>query len=289
MMGRGHAISGALVWETGCAVAEVLGQPVAWQVKAIGGVLCAGWALAPDLDHHSSTLTRAGGPVTWLAAKAVGGLADVVYDHTCTRWDRRPDGDNSHRTLSHTLVWAFGCYIVGAGAGRTGGPWAAAVMVYLGAMLGLFAAFPDSWREFDVYGVEVPSAPVFAVPFGVAAYLLTPDAAWWLGLATGGGCFVHCLGDSLTEYGCPWLWPLPIPDGRDRAGRRRWKTWYPIGLPKIMRFPVGGTVESVITAVMTVLMVGVIVLLWYGPERGWSWLMVQLAKAAAAVVLHADY
>lgn len=47
---------------------------------------------------------------------------------------------------------------------------------------------------------------------------------------------MHCWGDSLTESGCPWLWPLPI------AGRR----WYPVGLPQVLRFRTGSVVETVV-------------------------------------------
>lgn len=267
MMGRSHAISGALVWLTGCAVVEVCGQPVSWQATTVGAGLCAGWALAPDFDHEKATLAQSGGFVTKAAAKGIGALCDVVHDHARTRFDRRPDKDNGHRTLTHTLVWAFGCYVVGAGVGRHGGQAAAAVMVFLGAMMGLLAMFRGERNR--------RGAPVIAAGLAGAAYLLTPDAAWWLGLATGGGCLIHCLGDSLTEWGCPWLWPIPLgPKGRKRM-------WYPIGLPKALRFHTGSLAEKVLAAGLSALTLVV------GPERVVTWAYAEVVRALTAMMLNA--
>lgn len=50
------------------------------------------------------------------------------------------------------------------------------------------------------------------------------------------GCWTHCLGDSLTIMGCPWLWPIPI------AG----ETWYEIGTPRFLRFHTGSTTETAV-------------------------------------------
>lgn len=86
---------------------------------------------------------------------------------------------------------------------------------------------------------------------GVAARFGHPDAGYLgflVGLAVAVGCVTHCLGDALTEMGCPFLFPLPI------AG----ETWYELGPPKILRFKTGGTVENMI--VFPALCVAVVVL-----------------------------
>jgi len=55
------------------------------------------------------------------------------------------------------------------------------------------------------------------------------------GHCRGGGCLTHCLGDALTEAGCPFLFPVPIAgenlvrkSGRlacSASGRaRRWRS-----------------------------------------------------------------
>ncbi|MGI0070155.1 MAG: metal-dependent hydrolase, partial [Nitrosopumilaceae archaeon] len=72
---------------------------------------------------------------------------------------------------------------------------------------------------------------VFALVIGtgLGAVLLPwfgPHWALIFGGAAALGCWTHCLGDSLTEMGCPWLWPLPI------AG----ETWYEIRTPSLIRF-----------------------------------------------------
>lgn len=285
MMGPSHATSGAGTWLAGCAVVEAAGHPLSWQVIWIGAAVCAGWALAPDFDHPEATLAQSGGFVTKLVAKGIGGVSDVLHDHTRTRWDRPAEGNNSHRTFTHTLVYAFICYVVGAGTGRTGGPWAAAVLVFLAAALGSFSILPDGWRRIGVptgFGrrkAYIPTAAFVAAPLAACAYFLTPDAAWWLGLATGGGCLVHCLGDMITHYGCPILWPIPIgPKGRKR-------TWYPLGPPKFMRFKAGGDVEKlIVTPILTVLMVGAAALVVYGPARVMADLLGWLAHAQALLL-----
>jgi hypothetical protein len=71
----------------------------------------------------------------------------------------------------------------------------------------------------------------------------------WIGVAVALGMFVHCLGDSLTRSGCPWLWPLPI----------RGETWYEIRLPKLLRFRTNGPVENLLIA--PALVVGSVLLL----------------------------
>lgn len=79
---------------------------------------------------------------------------------------------------------------------------------------------------------------VFALVMGGGLFAATSPftdehSALVLGGAAALGCWTHCLGDSLTVMGCPWLWPLPI------AG----ETWYEIRTPRLIRFHTGSGVE----------------------------------------------
>jgi membrane-bound metal-dependent hydrolase YbcI (DUF457 family) len=58
-------------------------------------------------------------------------------------------------------------------------------------------------------------------------------APWLLGAAMAAGCFSHCLTDSMTVAGCPWLFPILI----------RGETWYEIRLLGPLSFHTGSDVE----------------------------------------------
>jgi inner membrane protein len=79
--------------------------------------------------------------------------------------------------------------------------------------------------------------PVFAavVAVGVTTGMEATSAhrfAVLVGAALGAGCLAHICGDSLTNSGVPWLWPLV-----DRRTGRRWQHY---GIPKRLRFETGG-------------------------------------------------
>jgi membrane-bound metal-dependent hydrolase YbcI (DUF457 family) len=264
-MGPSHAISGGAVWLAGCAAATTtLGADLSWQAVVVGAVVCAGWALASDLDHPDSTVANYAGPVSRLAAHGIAWAGVRIHAATRTRWDR-PDEDG-HRTFSHTAVYAVVMGVAAAAGGRYGGPWVAAVLVALAADLAGDAALPGRWWDIPIktgfrirfmrrpwakglFGrtgqrwarncrrVNIPTSTLLAAALGWAAYQLTPADAWWLGLAVGTGVLVHCAGDMLTDSACPVAWPLPLgPPGQ----RRR---WYPLGPPRWMRFHTDGLVE----------------------------------------------
>lgn len=99
--------------------------------------------------------------------------------------------------------------------------------------------------------------PVFALAVGTGLFLvLVPTAvhAYALLLALGltVGCLAHLCGDSCTNSGVPWLWPLM---GR---GVNRGKRWAHHGIPKALRFETGGTVgEPLMTLASVAACVGV--------------------------------
>lgn len=278
MMGRGHAVSGVTVWLTGWSWTSLAGyaHPRA-DVLIVGSLVAAGAALAPDFDHPSSSLARAGGRLTYWIAKGFGFVGRNIHAATKTDADR-PDKDG-HRTITHTLVFAVlaGCLVSGVSglsdnAGAALAAWSGipglapigklltALLVFVFVRLGFAAArgaFPGRRRTVKLFkgGRRWRKPTLVALACAVASYALVPPDVWWLGLAVSVGCIAHLLGDVITASGCPVLWPLPIPSRelvynrktRQREPVTRWRTWYLVGTPKWMRFRVGSKTETWVT------------------------------------------
>ncbi|NIJ10197.1 membrane-bound metal-dependent hydrolase YbcI (DUF457 family) [Saccharomonospora amisosensis] len=222
MMGRTHALTG---WCAGLGLAPAVGLTSVAQVVVFASTT-AGFALLPDLDHPHARASKLLGPLTgalsWLLRKASAGL----YAVTKGPRDERVKG--THRHLSHTLLFAVALGAGTAAATAAGGPWAVAGVVVLGLLLAEDAL--GDWL-FPVAGAGVVWWVHENSP-GVLAQLDTVSG--WLGIAVAAGCFTHCLGDALTESGCPFLFPVPI------AG----ETWYELRPPAWLRFRTGKTVET---------------------------------------------
>ena len=236
-MSPGHALSGAAVWLGGWAVAA----HYQWAdprpgVLIFGSVVAAGGALLPDLDHPESRVSTCAGPISWLLGHLLSGLGELTYKLTRADGDKRRDG--GHRTISHTLVFAVAIGLLATWCGSRWGMWTALVLVAGLGALGLEAAL-DALPVTNKW--EAPLLPALAF----ATLVWVDGSAWWLGLAVAVGCFVHCLGDCVTESSCPWLWPLPLPTRvrRDGVTETRWQVWKLIGPPKVLRFKVNGPVE----------------------------------------------
>lgn len=281
MMGKGHAASAAVGWLAGWAWTSLAGLATPHlDVLAIGGLICAGAGLLPDVDHPESTIAHTAGRTTKAIAHTFGFLGRVVHATTKLEADR-PDEDG-HRTITHTIAFAVTaglvvhvvaaqCDDLGAWiAARTGIPLLAALgklltagLVYALVQLGA-AALRRNLRgrrqKVKLWGKgrnsrRVHKSTVVALSAALAAYAMVPGDVWWLGLAVGCGCFIHLLGDVVTASGAPILWPLPIPRTElryDRKARRkvpvrRWRTWYLIGTPAWMRFRVGSSTETAVT------------------------------------------
>ena len=86
MMGPAHSLSGAAAWLGVGAAAAAAGHTMPWPVLVVGALICAGAALAPDLDHKSATISRAFGP---LSQRAVRGRRQALL--------RRLQGDQEAR------------------------------------------------------------------------------------------------------------------------------------------------------------------------------------------------
>lgn len=232
MMGRSHALTGCLA---GLAAAPLLvhtpGEVVGFAVAA------GGYALLPDLDHPGSTASRIAGPFTEAICWLLRHASAFAYRHTKGPRDERSKG--THRHLSHTLAfalalgglvvaatWVAGLFSPVAGAATVAAVYAVGVVLAM-AVLGDWVLLPAGftacvWLAAN-YTHLAASVTGLVGPVGVAVAL---------------GCLVHCLGDMITESGCPILWPGLI------AG----ETWYELRPPAWLRFTTGGWVENLLVA-----------------------------------------
>ncbi|MFI6937972.1 metal-dependent hydrolase [Streptomyces sp. NPDC050418] len=240
MMGPAHSLSGAAAWLGVGAAAAALDHPMPWPVLVVGGLICAGAALAPDLDHKSATISRAFGPLSRALCGIVDTLSYGVYKATKSTRDSRRTG--GHRTLTHTWLWAVMIGVGFSALAVLGGRWAVLAILFIHLVLAVEGLL---WRaarvssDVLVWLLGATSAWILAgildQPGNGSGWLFTGDGQeyLWLGLPVLLGAVVHDIGDSLTVSGCPMFWPLPI------AGKR----WYPVGPPKPMRFRAGSWVE----------------------------------------------
>jgi hypothetical protein len=111
-------------------------------------------------------------------------------------------------------------------------PWAVLVVAAFGVFLGSLVL--GGWMVLS--GIVTAALWLFSVHGNlVAAEANLSTVSWKIGIAVALGCLTHCLGDALTESGCPILFPVPI------AG----ETWYEIKLlPPGFRFHTDGLAEN---------------------------------------------
>ncbi|WP_342769736.1 metal-dependent hydrolase [Prauserella muralis] len=238
-MGRTHALTGALA---GLLVGRLIGldtqaaqQPgPSWAALGPFAAVTAGYALLPDLDHPSSSGTRLLGPLTGWLSRGLRAASRWVYERTKGPADE-PGGQ--HRHLTHTLVFAAALGGLCAATTTAWGPWAVAAWLTLGLLLAADRLGPAVLLAYGVgAGLSLPLTSR-GQPDGQAVLAMLDASSGWLGLAVALGCLVHCLGDALTESGCPLLWPfLPI----------RGETWYEIRPPRWLRFRTGQRFEQLV-------------------------------------------
>ncbi|MCM2429684.1 metal-dependent hydrolase [Streptomyces sp. RKAG337] len=240
MMGPAHSLSGAAAWLGVGAGAAALDHPMPWPTLVVGALICAGAALAPDLDHKAATISRAFGPISKALCEIIDKLSYATYKATRMKGDPRRTG--GHRTLTHTWLWAA---LIGGGcsaAALFGGRWAVLGILFVHMVLaveGLLWRQARASSDVLVWLLGATGAWVLADvlddPGNGKDWLFTEPGQHylWIGIPIVLGSLVHCIGDALTVSGCPILWPIPI-------GRKR---WYPMGPPKFMRFRAGSWVE----------------------------------------------
>jgi hypothetical protein len=251
MMGPAHALSGAAAWLGAGAVAYGLNHEMPWPVVVTGALICAGAALAPDLDHKAATISRAFGPVSRWACEVIDKLSYAAYKSTRKPGD--PQRSGGHRTLTHTWLWAVLYGAASAAICVFGGRWGVLLVLFVHMVLAVEGLL---WRQARmssdvlVWLLGATSAWMLAdildKPGNGSGWLFTqPGQEYlWVGLPIVLGSLMHCIGDALTVSGCPIMWPIPI-------GRKR---WYPVGLPKAIRFRAGSWVElKVLTPVFMAL------------------------------------
>lgn len=236
VMGPTHALSGLAVGLAASNLAPLLGQPMNIPTALVLGGLCAGAAIAPDLDHPKATASQSIGVVSALGSAVVQSVSANVYRHTRTRRDR--NNADGHRGITHTplvgvpaLGVIFGTIPAIAGLwGNDAGRWAVAVIIWLFLVWAL-RALPPKHRPTTDY--------ITATFLTGAAYLALRSTyaeamPLFVGLAIALGALVHTLGDALTDYGAPLFFPFVIKGER----------WYGSGLPKPLRFKAGKWVEN---------------------------------------------
>lgn len=210
MMAHGHALSGAVGY---LAAAGPLGLPTDGRHMAAGVLLTAGAALAPDLDHPGSTLSRTGG----LATQAISAAVNAV--------------SGGHRQLTHSALFVAAVAIAATWLSRLGSPRPAAVVagVLVAAAAPLLArSLPRGLAGATAAGL----VPAIWIGHGIDTTAL--DTGPWFVAAIAGGVALHLVGDALTPGGIPILAPL---------------TSERFGLPL---FSTGGLIEGVVTTALAV-------------------------------------
>jgi len=199
MLGRDHALSGALALTAAAPLLHVTGTRL-----AAAAVLAAGAGVLPDIDEPGSTIARTFGFLTgafaWIVHKISGGhrkgthsLAGVALLSAGAWWaGRRQAGvpvAHGHPALSWHLVPAglIMALLFSAAfrALRIGG--------HHGDAAGIALAVVMLWTGWDVTPVTAGKVPVLA-------------ACVFLGM------LAHLAGDMCTHDGCPLIYPLSRHD-----------------------------------------------------------------------------
>ncbi len=252
MMGKSHALSGAVGWLAGCATfTQLVHAPSPTAVWA-GAAVSAGFALLPDLDHPGSTVSRALGPATRAASWVTSRASSVIRGKSCRHCAGKAGG--GHRGLTHTAAGAAGVGCVVTGLHVWLGGRAALVVVGFAVWLLAHAAMSSKWRakvgdvvlpgRFRVRGKTAHrfTAAVGSALLGVLAMASVHDhrSWWWIGIPAAWGCLAHSLGDALTYSAVPLCWPARIGVCR----------WTPVGTPRWMRFRTGSRTETAVVVLM---------------------------------------
>ncbi len=266
MLGKSHALSGAVGWLALSAGAVTLGRPLSgWTVTA-GAVVSTACAILPDIDHEGSTVARTLGPVTRVVASVVSVLSARLRLVSCGHCLSRPSR-GGHRGVTHTAAGALAAGVLVALGGWLGGErFGLAVLfvaVWLAAHVGLSSAarakvgdmlLPGRFRRLG-RGAHRFAAAVGALVLAGAVMSVAGHEVqggwWWLGVPVFWGCLAHSLGDALTMSRVPLLWPLLIGGCR----------WAPVGSPRWLRFRTGSAAEKVVVLLLAVSGLGALAVL----------------------------
>lgn len=232
MQGYSHALTGAAGW---LAITSSASAPLTFikdgltlplganllsmqpEVALAGAVVCAGAALAPDMDHHSGTIAYSLPPFTRLVC---GGVESI---------------SGGHRHGTHSLIGSAVFTLLALLAslltidihGRTVALGAGVIVVPLVAFALKGLKIRLGKRD-SLLSTALGPWIVSVGTAGLATYFL--DYRWsWLPVAIAAGTLIHCLGDGLTVQGVPWLWP-----------------WNPAPPKLLLRLPVIGNITRIV-------------------------------------------
>jgi membrane-bound metal-dependent hydrolase YbcI (DUF457 family) len=220
---------GLACWGAVSLVASAHGIAVDEHTWIAGAALTSGAALLPDLDHPPATVSRSFGPVTKGLSHVVEKLSLLIYN--VIRLPKDPKRHGGHRTFTHTVVFAALAGIVTTSLMLLHLWWVTALLLFFFTGLGVRGLLHEWDHHADTFVVIAAS---LALSWESWSWLHTGGGhAQWAGVAVATGCLAHCLGDAITEEGCPFLWPVPLG----------LKLWRPLGLPTFLRYRTGGKVE----------------------------------------------
>jgi len=178
MMGITHA---------GCGTLAFGGATLAYRFGltdlALGFALTTGAAMINDLDHHNGTMTKALGPLSWLASK----LIILIF------------GPHRHGThsLAFVIVLGLGAQIAVNYRQTVPGVIALCTLMILSVSAMIRLAKIKGWLDDILPAVVIPLIVIYT-----DVDLRIVPACLML------GAFMHIAGDCLTDRGCPLLWPI---------------------------------------------------------------------------------
>jgi membrane-bound metal-dependent hydrolase YbcI (DUF457 family) len=196
VLGRDHALLGAVA---GVGLAEPVARLAHTHLPpgqvAAAGVVCAGFALLPDIDEPGSTVSRRLGALSGAVAAFTNKVA------------------GGHRQATHCLWFAGGVAALVWWLGRFA--LSAPILVYACLALTLTMMAPARLvRRRSLVALVGPVAAGWVVwRAQTGSWLTDPTGAvdvhtWaWLPVAAGPGVGLHLVGDLLTAEGVPLLWP----------------------------------------------------------------------------------
>jgi membrane-bound metal-dependent hydrolase YbcI (DUF457 family) len=233
-MGRTHAATGAATWLVGCAIAASEGVQIGVHHVVVGAGLMAYGAVLPDIDMPRSNVALSLGWPTRFLARRIAGFGAWLHDYTRLPKDR-VDKDG-HRCITHTILFCLVVMFAVGALGQNGGLWAPLVFVLVATATAVRSLLKPGSRRMRVRlknpvgkgGTTVwVSRPVVAgLIAGGMMWMWPAPAGWWLGVAVGGGCLIHNLGDAMTNTGVPLFFPWEIKGCR----------WYTIRVRESWRF-----------------------------------------------------
>jgi membrane-bound metal-dependent hydrolase YbcI (DUF457 family) len=190
---RSHMVLGASSWLTAQAVtAPITGTALTNSDRACGAVIAAGAALLCDIDTPTSRLGQALGPITRLAARAIGRVF------------------GGHRQGTHSIV--FCAAVTATSAVAFAQPEVIHIGAHITVAVGQLAAlavgfFATSLAVAVFLPLRGPRAALVSAALVAAGASDRPSPGLVVAAVTT-GCVSHLLGDGLTPRGVTPLWPI---------------------------------------------------------------------------------